>query len=165
MISCKGATVYPYRIFPTLIILIVALGACTNSDGELEPLERLVAVNAQLDAVSADPASFITVLEEIVAGFDGRVTDRTTVGDGVSVELRVPVDQWAEAFSELRRQPEVTDGDQVWAQDITDQVAELAAELETATGDEAELLRDGLAFRADRVTQAVIVVRIRPPGH
>jgi len=157
-VSQHRSTVYPFRIFPILfIVFALGLGGCGDSTTESE---RLVATNAQMDAVSGDVEAFVNDLTGLANRFGGEMVGR----DAAGVELRIPAVRWAEAFEELRAWPEATGGERIWGQDITDQVNEILRELEEATGDEAALLRAKLAFRMDRIERAVIVVRIRPPG-
>jgi hypothetical protein len=160
-VSQEQITVYPFRIFPVVFIfLALAVAGCGGSTTEAVASERLVAANAQLDAVSGDVEAFVNDLTSLADRFGGEVAGR----DGIGVELRIPAARWGEAFEELRARPEAAGGEQVWGQDITEEVNEILRELEDATGDEAAFLRAKLAFRVDRIERAVIVVRIRPPG-
>lgn len=148
------STVYPFRLFP--LLLVVVLVACSGTVATETPTDRKVAVNAQLEASSVDVTLLAAKIDEVASRFGGRITRQ----DATDIELAIPVEVWPEAFVELRQFPEVTGGEQVWGQDITDQVAALQAELAAATGDGAARLRAQLAFRADRVANAVIVIRI-----
>lgn len=138
------------------IVFALAVTGCGGSTTEAVASERLVVTNAQLDAVSGDVEEFVKELVSLADRFGGEIAGR----DAAGVELRIPDARWAEAFEELRARPEAAGGEQVWGQDITDQVNEIVRELDEATGDEAALLRAKLAFRMDRIERAVIVVRI-----
>jgi hypothetical protein len=142
------------------IVFALALIGCGGSTTETVSTERLVATNAQLDAVIGDVEAFVNDLTSLADRFGGELVGPVAGG----VELRIPAARLGEAFEELRARPEAAGGERIWGQDITDQVNEILGELEEATGDEAALLRAKLAFRMDRIERAVIVVRIRPPG-
>lgn len=159
MVSRNRSTVYPFRIFPILFVSVLVSG-CGVSDIDTN---RQVAVNAQLDAISGDPASFIDDLTTLANSYGGDISSRA-LADPASAEMRIPVARWPEAFADLRVRREAAGGERVWGQDITDQISKLEAELESATGEEAARLRASLDFRFDRMERATIVVRIRPPG-
>ena len=160
-VSQDQSTVYPFRIFPVVFMfLALAVAGCGGSTTEAVASERLVATNAQLDAVSGDVEAFVNDLTVLADRFDGELVGR----DAAGVELRIPAARLGEAFEELRARPEAAGGERIWGQDITEEVNEILRELDRATGDEAAFLRAKLAFRMDRIERAVIVVRIRPPG-
>lgn len=154
MISDNTKNVYIFRIFPILFVVLVSPG-CGPSAGEGE-VDRYVATNAQLDAVTDDVDAFVGDLTALAARHGGELSRRPG-----SVTLRVPVERWPEVFAELRALPEAGGGEQVWGQDVTDQIIELERDLATADGEEATALRARLDYRLDRVARAVIVVRFR----
>ena len=157
MISDNTKNVYIFRIFPILFVVLVSSG-CGPSAGEGE-VDRYVATNAQLDAVTGDVDAFVGDLTALAARHGGELSRRG--GGPGSVTLRVPVERWPEVFAELRALPEAAGGEQVWGQDVTDQIIELERDLATADGEEATALRARLDYRLDRVERAVIVVRFR----
>ena len=153
-VSRKVSPFYSFRSSP--LLLVVLLVACSGTAATDTPIDREVAVNAQLEASSVDVTALVAQIEDVAFRFGGRIVRQ----DATDIELAVPVAVWPEAFAQLRQLPEVTGGEQVWGQDITDQVARLTTELAAATGEEAAALRARLAFREERVADAVIVIRI-----
>ncbi len=148
MVSRKAMITAP----PPMILVLLLLVACTGAPHETT--ERFVATNAQIDMVESPD------LEHEIRDLATSAGGTMTVSER-SYELRIPVANWIEVFSALQCHPASAGGEQVWGQDITDQVLRLRRELASASGPEAADIEERLAYRADRVARVVIVVRIR----
>ncbi len=148
MVSRKA----PITVLTRMGLVLLLLVACTEARHETE--ERFVATNAQIDMVESPDLEH--EIRDLATSFGGTMTISER-----SYELRIPVADWTEAFSALQRHPASVGGEQVWGQDITDQVLRLSQELASASGPKAADVEERLAYRADRVARAVIVVRIR----
>ncbi|NNJ47672.1 MAG: hypothetical protein HKP18_07565, partial [Acidimicrobiia bacterium] len=72
MISDNTKNVYIFRIFPILFVVLVSSG-CGPSAGEGE-VDRYVATNAQLEAVTDDIDAFVGDLTALAARHGGELS-------------------------------------------------------------------------------------------
>jgi len=110
----------------------------------LQVLDRMVIHTAQLRLTVADPLAAVDQVEELARRYGGLVASTNVRGDSgkqtATVTIRVPVGSYADAMRDLRRLATRVDEETSSAQDVTEQYADVAAQLRNLQATEAQYL-------------------------